>query len=158
VAATPQRAPPEVDDMVPEHGQCTGVGWHCVIADARSRLDPCTRAGPYARRLQRAGSRILPRCSVTPQNPLTRVPRSYPGGYLGRLAHDHGTTAPQATMVTGLAVEWLRVSWFDGDVGQSGSEVTLRVTGDRSATCIDDHASFRSHSQRRQTGGFFWGS
>src|SRR6266536_6030519 len=31
VAATPQRSPPEVDDMVPEHGQCTGVSRHGVV-------------------------------------------------------------------------------------------------------------------------------
>src|SRR6516225_3835089 len=40
VAATPQRAPPEVDDMVPEHGQCTGVGWHCVIAEVATNDVP----------------------------------------------------------------------------------------------------------------------
>src|SRR5215831_11126737 len=40
VAATPQRAPPEVDDMVPEHGQCTGVGRHCVIAEVATNDVP----------------------------------------------------------------------------------------------------------------------
>src|SRR5215468_5635553 len=40
VAATPQRAPPEVDDMVQEHGQCTGVGWHCVIAEVATNDVP----------------------------------------------------------------------------------------------------------------------
>src|SRR5215813_2066359 len=40
VAATPQRAPPEVDDMVLEHGQCTGVGRHCVIAEVATNDVP----------------------------------------------------------------------------------------------------------------------
>src|SRR5262245_53746507 len=40
VAATPQRALPEVDDMVPEHGQCTGVGRHCVIAEVATNDVP----------------------------------------------------------------------------------------------------------------------
>src|SRR5262249_44553532 len=40
VAATPQRAPPEVDDMVPEHGQCMGVGRHGVIAEVATNDVP----------------------------------------------------------------------------------------------------------------------
>src|SRR6266567_1831111 len=33
LAATPQRAPPEVDHMMPEHIQCLTVGRHCVIVE-----------------------------------------------------------------------------------------------------------------------------
>src|SRR6266542_6252617 len=33
LAAPPQRTPPEVDDMVPEHGQCPGIGRHCVVVE-----------------------------------------------------------------------------------------------------------------------------
>src|ERR1700752_776192 len=29
----PQRAPPEVGDMVQEYMQCLGVGWHCVVVE-----------------------------------------------------------------------------------------------------------------------------
>jgi hypothetical protein len=31
--ATPQRAPPEVDEMVPEHVQCPRIGRHCVVVE-----------------------------------------------------------------------------------------------------------------------------
>src|SRR6266516_694570 len=33
LAAKPQRAPPEVDNMVPEHVQCPRIGRHCVIVE-----------------------------------------------------------------------------------------------------------------------------
>ena len=33
LAAPPQRAPPEVGDMVPEHMQCMGIGRHCMIVE-----------------------------------------------------------------------------------------------------------------------------
>src|SRR6516165_1053133 len=33
LAASPQRAPPKVGDLVPEHVQCTGIGWHCVVVE-----------------------------------------------------------------------------------------------------------------------------
>jgi hypothetical protein len=33
LAATPQRAPPEVDDMVPEYVQCPRIGRHCVVVE-----------------------------------------------------------------------------------------------------------------------------
>src|SRR6516162_2842441 len=33
LAASPQRAPSKVGDMVPEHVQCTGIGWHCVVVE-----------------------------------------------------------------------------------------------------------------------------
>src|ERR1700732_2734233 len=33
LAATPQRASPEVGDMVPEHMQCMSIGWHCMIVE-----------------------------------------------------------------------------------------------------------------------------
>ncbi len=40
LAATPQRAPPEVDDMVPEHDQCTGIGRHCVVVEVAANDVP----------------------------------------------------------------------------------------------------------------------
>src|SRR5215831_15077270 len=40
VAATPQRAPPEVSDMVPEHVQCARVGRHCVIVEVAADDPP----------------------------------------------------------------------------------------------------------------------
>src|SRR6516165_729478 len=33
LTATPQRTPPEVDDVVPEHMQGTAVGRHCVVVE-----------------------------------------------------------------------------------------------------------------------------
>src|SRR6185503_21204483 len=33
LAATSQRAPPEVGDVMPERDQCTGIGWHGVIVE-----------------------------------------------------------------------------------------------------------------------------
>ena len=33
LAATPQRAPPEVGDMVPEHVQCPSIGRHGVVVE-----------------------------------------------------------------------------------------------------------------------------
>jgi len=39
LAATTQRAPPEVGDMVPERDQCTGIGRHGVVVSNHKRLD-----------------------------------------------------------------------------------------------------------------------
>jgi len=33
LAATPQRAPPEVGDMMPEYLECPTVGRHCVVIE-----------------------------------------------------------------------------------------------------------------------------
>src|SRR6516225_1861626 len=33
LATTPQRAPPEVDDVVPEHMQGTAIGRHCMVVE-----------------------------------------------------------------------------------------------------------------------------
>ena len=40
LAATPQRAPPEVGDVVPERVQCSGVGWHGVIIEVAADDPP----------------------------------------------------------------------------------------------------------------------
>src|SRR5580693_8308213 len=57
LATTPQRAPPEVGDMVPERGQCLSVGRHGVVVEVAGRPAPaislvrgsagaCTAAAP----------------------------------------------------------------------------------------------------------------
>src|SRR6516225_1866460 len=33
LAASPQRAPPEVGHMMPEHAECASIGRHCVIVE-----------------------------------------------------------------------------------------------------------------------------
>jgi hypothetical protein len=40
LAATPQRAPPEIGDMMPEHMQCMSVGWHCVVVEVATDNGP----------------------------------------------------------------------------------------------------------------------
>ena len=40
VAATPQRAPPEVSDMVPEHVPCARIGRHCVVVEVAADDPP----------------------------------------------------------------------------------------------------------------------
>src|SRR6266513_3076773 len=40
LAATPQRAPPEVGHMMPEHIQCLTVGRHCVIVEVAADNPP----------------------------------------------------------------------------------------------------------------------
>src|SRR6266567_227863 len=40
LAATPQRAPPEVGHMMPEHIQCLTVGRHCVIIEVAADNPP----------------------------------------------------------------------------------------------------------------------
>ena len=40
LAATPQRAPPEVGDMVPEHVQCLSVGRHGVVVEVAADDTP----------------------------------------------------------------------------------------------------------------------
>src|SRR6516165_12123622 len=46
LAATPQRAPPEVADMVPKDVQCTTVGRHCVVVEVAADY----RAKPFPQR------------------------------------------------------------------------------------------------------------
>src|ERR1700730_7451814 len=40
LAATPQRTPPEVGDMVPEHVQCPRIGRHCVVVEVAANDVP----------------------------------------------------------------------------------------------------------------------
>jgi len=58
LAAPPQRAPPEVSDMVPEHVQCVGIGRHCVIIEVA--VDDVAQPFPLSRdRLVHAPPHLL---------------------------------------------------------------------------------------------------
>src|SRR6516162_2170127 len=58
VAATPQRAPPKVSDMVPEHVQCARVGRHGVVVEVAAD-NPCQPLPLLGYRLVHAPSQRL---------------------------------------------------------------------------------------------------
>src|SRR4051794_33545362 len=53
LAATPQRAPPEVGDMMTEHDKCTSVCRHCVVVEVAAD-DPCQPLSLFGDRLMHA--------------------------------------------------------------------------------------------------------
>src|SRR6516225_4119504 len=74
VAATPQRAPPKVSDMVPEHVQCARVGRHCVVVEVAAD-DPSQPPPLLGDRLVHAPSQRL---LDLPQLRLHAVPSGLP--------------------------------------------------------------------------------
>src|ERR1700747_75491 len=58
VAATPQRAPPEVENMVPECVQCPAVGRHCVVGEVAGD-DPVQPSPLFRDRLMHAPLQLL---------------------------------------------------------------------------------------------------
>jgi hypothetical protein len=74
LAATPQRAPPEIGDMVPEHVQCESVGWHCVVIEVTAN-DPLQPVPLLGDRLVHAPSQRL---LDLPQFRLHAVPPGLP--------------------------------------------------------------------------------
>src|SRR3974377_2560104 len=66
VAATPQRAPPKVGDMVPDNVQCARVGRHCVVVEVAAD-DPSQPPPLLGDRLGAATGARLP--SLPPLSP-----------------------------------------------------------------------------------------
>src|ERR1700745_4063945 len=49
LTATPQRAPPEIGDVMPEHLECPTIGGHCVVVEvaADNPLQPSPLRGDW---------------------------------------------------------------------------------------------------------------
>ena len=58
LTATPQRAPPEIGDMMPEYLQCSTVGRHCVVVEVAAD-NPAQPPPLFRDRLVHAPSHLL---------------------------------------------------------------------------------------------------
>src|SRR3974377_1090956 len=97
VAATPQRAPPKVGDMVPEHVQCARVGRHCVVVEVAA--DDPSQPPPLLgdRRVHAPSQRLLDLPQLRPHTVPSGLPLKLEFARAG-LAADEG----EAQEVEGL--------------------------------------------------------